>query len=323
VTSVSVALCTHEGERFVGEQVESILAQTVVPDELVVSDDASTDRTIEIVEGLLRGAATSLRVLNNESPLGVVANFQQAITSTTGDIVLLSDQDDRWHPDRVARTLELFRSHPSLLLVHSDATLVDAEGEPLGRTLFDALRATSAELGGIAEGRAFEVLLHRNLALGASMAVRRSLLAAAVPFPPSWVHDEWLAIVAAAQGPDAVAVVTDPLLDYRQHGANQIGVRASSAGARLSRLRESRTARNRRLLAAAEALRERLGELDVEPDAARRADVKLAHERARSAYPQSRLRRIVPVLAEWRTGRYASAGHGIRGAIADLLQPAG
>src|SRR5690606_21930977 len=123
-----------------------------------------------LVQALLASTdGPTLRVLRNTTPLGVVKNFEQAVLATSGDIVILSDQDDRWHTDRVARAVAEFEAHPGLLLVHSDADLIDADGRPLGLTMFDSLEASSKELANIAAGRAFEVLIRRNLALGASV----------------------------------------------------------------------------------------------------------------------------------------------------------
>ena len=318
-----MALCTHNGARFVEEQVSSILNQSQVPDELVLSDDASTDGTVELVESLVASTASlSLRVLRNSTPLGVVKNFEQAVRATSHDIVVLSDQDDRWHADRVARTVAEFEAKPELLLLHSDADLVDAAGDPLRATMFESLEVSPSELAGIATGGAFEVLIRRNLALGASMAFRRTLLDCAVPFATSWVHDEWLAIIAAAQGPGAVTVLTESLLDYRQHGANQIGARKLSIGAKFARLGEDRTTRNQRLAVASAELVERVEALGGDSRFLTLARQKAEHERVRVGYPVSRWRRLGPVLKEWRSGRYALSGRGFAAVIADILQPA-
>ncbi len=322
--SISVALCTHQGSRFVAEQVESILRQSVLPDEVILSDDASSDETVELVESVFSGNRdVRLRVLRNERPLGVVANFQQAVLATSGDIIFLSDQDDRWRPNKVERMIAEFTSRPDLLLLHTDALLVDEHGASLGVTLFDSLEATEAELSGIASGSAFPVLLRRNLALGASIAFRRSLLDTAVPFGNAWVHDEWLAIIAASQGPGAVDVLRDDLLDYRQHSSNQIGARKLSPRAKLARLREPRRERNDRLQLASEQLVNRLVDSAAPENVVAMAEHKALHEHARSEYPISRWRRIGPVAREVRTGRYAKSGRGWASVVADLLQPAG
>ncbi len=321
--NVSVALCTHEGSRFVKEQAESILQQTVVPDEVILSDDASSDHTVELVESVFAGRNdVRLRVLRNEKPLGVVANFQQAALAATGDIIFLSDQDDRWRPEKVERMLAEFASRPQLLLLHSDALLVDEHGASLGVTLFDSLDVSDNEVSNIKSGNAFGVLLRRNLALGASMAFRRQLLEIAVPFGDAWVHDEWLAIVAAAHGEDAIDLIEEQLLDYRQHSNNQIGARKRSASAKIARLRESRQLRNERLRRGSEQLLGRLVESGTKKEILVAIEQKVAHERVRSGYPTSRWRRVGPIVRELRTGRYALSGRGWMGIIADVVQPA-
>ena len=198
---ISVALCTHNGERFLEEQLRSILSQTLQPDEIVLSDDASTDGTVALAERILaEHPSVRLRVLRNGSPLGVTKNFEQAVSTTTGELVALSDQDDVWEPERLQRYAAEFAARPTLLLLHGEAELVDAEGALMGVRLFDALDTNPWELDRIRSGRAFDALVRRNLALGASVVFRRTLLEHALPFPVSWVHDEWLAIIAAAIG---------------------------------------------------------------------------------------------------------------------------
>jgi hypothetical protein len=134
--------------------------------------------------------------------------------------VVLSDQDDVWHPDRIANALRALAGEP--LLHFSEARLIDAHGKPLAGSLFSALELTAATLNALADGRAFETLVRRNIAPGATVAFKRKLLDYAFPFPGQWVHDEWLTVLAAAR--ERVAASTDELIDYRLHGANQIGV---------------------------------------------------------------------------------------------------
>jgi glycosyltransferase involved in cell wall biosynthesis len=218
---ISVALCTHNGERYLEAQLRSILDGTRVPDEIVVSDDASTDATLEVARTVLGSAGVAHRILENSRALGVTANFEQAVRATTGDVIVLSDQDDVWHPARLGRiATEL--STAGVVLRHSDARLIDDRGDALGTTLFARLRVRKDEIAAIGTGRAFETYLRRNLATGATTAFRRELLDDALPFPAEWVHDEWLAILAAAR--DAVRLVRDPEVDYRLHGTNPIGV---------------------------------------------------------------------------------------------------
>ena len=322
---VSVALGTHNGARYLGEQLDSILRQTHPVAEIVLSDDASTDGTVELAERAVAerratdAATPALVVLRNPVALGVTANFEQAIGATSGDLIALSDQDDVWHPDRVARAVAAFTARPGVDLVAAEARLVDDGGAPLGASLFETLGVDAGVRDRLAAAP-FEELLKRNVVTGATAMFTSRLARRAAPFPSGWVHDEWLAVVASMTG--GIAVIPDAVIDYRQHGGNQIGVTRLGAGGRLARLREPRTARNARLLTRAQELAERVPELGggdsrVEAEAA----AKLAHEVMRQGIPASRLRRIGPVWREWRTGAYARYGLGAQDVLRDLVQP--
>lgn len=325
--SVSVALCTHNGAAFVREQLLSILNQSVRASEIVVSDDASTDDTVGVALavvaewGAAGAPAPAIVVLRNETALGVTANFEQALSACTGDILVLSDQDDVWQPEKLSVIVAAFQANPPVDLVFSDARMVDALGAPLGVLLFDTLGISRGEREMLGEQRAFDALLRRNLVTGATAALRRELVQRSTPFPASWVHDEWLAIVAAAQSD--ILMLDRPLIDYRQHGGNQIGASSLTASSAIARLRTSRTARNKRLLERATALAERMPELRPSPGAerVRLAQQKLAHERRRSAYPAGRLQRIAPVWRAWRAGGYRRFGLGAQDVLRDLVQP--
>jgi glycosyltransferase involved in cell wall biosynthesis len=323
---VSVAIGTHNGATYLAEQLRSILAQSRPVDEIVVSDDASVDGTPELAEQLLAddratdAAAPALVVLRNGVALGVTANFEQALAAASGDLVALCDQDDVWHPDRVARAVDAFAARPGLDLVAADARLVDGAGAPLGSSLFETLGVGPSTRRRLAGDGAFHELLKRNLLTGATMMVSRSLVERARPFPASWVHDEWLAVVASVGG--GIAVLAEPVIDYRQHGANQIGVSRLGASGRIDRLREPRSARNARLLDRARDLAERLPAISA-GEASVVADVraKLAHEQVRAALPEPRLARLGPVWREWRSGRYGRYGLGAQDVLRDLVQP--
>jgi glycosyltransferase involved in cell wall biosynthesis len=326
-TTISVALCTFNGERFIGEQVQSILAQTSVPDEIVVSDDASSDNTVTIIEDLVGefnasngGQPLALRVLRNDSPLGVTRNFEQAIAATTGELIALCDQDDRWRPDRVEVAVAQFQSRPRLLLLFANARLVDANGDPLGDSLFEALAVTRRERDEVRSGEALAALLGRNLVTGATTVFRRALFDTARPFPDEWVHDEWLAAIAAATG--EIDYVDDELVDYRQHGSNEIGAQRPGLLARLAKLREPRESRNRRLVARAAVLERRLVDLGVVAGNLERSRAKTAHEQARLNLPANHLLRLAPVLREAARGGYSRYGRGNQDVLRDLVQPA-
>lgn len=323
---VSVALCTYNGERFVRQQIESILLQRPRPDELIVSDDGSTDQTLSIVREIAESPladGVTVVVLTGERPLGVTRNFQRAVEAATGDLIALSDQDDVWHEGRLERIAARFAADEGLLLVHTDADLVDTDGQPLHRTLFESLEVTASEFDAELAGRAFDAFIRRNLATGATVVFRRTLLDVAIPFADGWVHDEWLAAVAAAAG--RVEVLQEPTIDYRQHDSNQIGVAAPTVAGKMRRVLEPRGDRNAVLAARFGVLADRLAALGdrVPPGFVDAAREKARFEAERAALPANRLRRPWRVRRIAVGGRYERfASRGRADIIRDLLQPA-
>jgi glycosyltransferase involved in cell wall biosynthesis len=323
--AVSVAVCTHNGAAYVEEQLRSILGQSFLPSEIVVSDDASTDGTVAIVRSVLDGAVAahprlSAVVIQNPVALGVTRNFEQALSECSGDLIVLSDQDDVWHPDRVRAAVAGFEATPELVMIGSNARLVDDSGSPLGQSLFEGLEVSLSERADIREGRGFEALLRRNLATGATMVVRRQLVERAVPFPEPWVHDEWLAVIGAAIG--SIEILDDQLIDYRQHATNQIGVSKKNLRGKIARLLEPRAGRYEYLAERATVLLERLESMgDAVP--ARLVELargKAAHLSTRVRFPAARWRRVWPVLREAATGRYGKFSRGTPDLLRDLLQ---
>ena len=316
---VSVALATYNGEAFLAEQLRSILAQTVPVSQIVIADDGSRDSTLDVARATLRGFAGEVVVLGAERrPLGVTANFARAIAACTGDVIALCDQDDVWHADKLERMIAALGTDG--LLAFSDARLVGANGQPLEGEpmLFGGLGLTAWERTTLRDGDAWSVFLRRNLVTGATAVIRRELLDLAGEFPESWVHDEWLAIVAAADG--GVRLVDEPTIDYRQHGANQIGMRSKLTWKiRMERLKAPRTQRNSRLFKRAQALAARAHEWSEL--AALDAEEKLAHETVRSELPVARFDRVPSVRREMKTGRYERFGLGKQDVLRDLVQP--
>ncbi|MEO7545275.1 MAG: glycosyltransferase, partial [Terrimesophilobacter sp.] len=260
----------------------------------------------------------------NAKPLRVTANFEQATLACTGDLIALSDQDDLWMPERLERMVAQFDSRPELTLLHSDARLVDGDGKPLGASLTEAIGFSNWERERIHHGGALDVLLRRNVVTGATTMFRRNLLDSATPFPTEWVHDEWLAMVAAITG--RVDFLPAALTDYRQHEANQIGAAKPTLSDKVSRVREPRTERNRRLLARATVLDERVPGLAGEgahrdsPSTVLLVRRKLAHERFRSGLSSVRVFRLLPILWHAASGAYRRFGRARYDILRDLLQ---
>lgn len=321
---ISAALCTYNGARFIREQVRSICLQTQAPAEIVLSDDGSTDDCAAVAREAWRtchrerpGLDIRLEILQNTQPLGVTRNFQQAVSACRSPLIALSDQDDVWDADRLEAMARVFSARDDLLLLHSDARLIDEDGRDLNWSLFGALGVRASELSAIHEGRAFDVFMRRNLATGATIVFRQKLLQRALPFPDGWLHDEWLAVIASLAG--GIDVLEQTTIGYRQHASNQVGAPQASLLALVRKLRTARGDTHALRAARARALCDRLA-AQTSPFQ-RTAAEKLSHELARAALPEGRLARVQPVLGELVRGRYARFGYGLRGAIRDLLEP--
>lgn len=313
---VSVVLCTYNGERYLRDQLDSLFAQERLPDELIAVDDDSSDGTWDLLNEFYRRAPEAgIRMVlkRNRCNLGYRRNFESALALASMPLVFLCDQDDVWHPNKIARMEASFLARPSLLLLHADARLVDADGADMRCGLFEALKVSAAELSGIHGGEAFKVLLRRSLVTGATAAFRREILSSAFPFSDIWVHDEWLALVSAASG--EVDCLEEKLVDYRQHDSNQIGVRKQSIAEKLGAHGVSRRDYLRDVETGLQQLLQR-------PDFVRWQNLllqRLKHVRARANLPSGALARVRWVLAEALTGRYSRFSFGLRSIVADLL----
>lgn len=322
---LAVAIATYNGERFIGQQLESILEQTRLPDEIVVSDDQSSDDTVAIAEAMLRGpceaAGITLRIIEHDTPAGAAANFAHALAHTTAEVVALADQDDWWLPHKLETLAAHFDALPELVMVHSDADLVDAEGEKTGLRVLQSLRMTTTERINLVTGRGIRALVRRNLVTGQTALMRRELIEVAGSIPAGFVHDEWWALVAASQD----GLLLDPRVfqHYRQHEGNEIG--ADKSG--LQRLRERFSEPQSAFRARHRIRHEGLGAYLDSPqwsgsdEAARLLRGRMSHYDWQATLPSARLARVAPVLWRYLTGDYHRFRRGLFDALRDLVQP--
>lgn len=207
-SQIAVVMATHQGERFIAAQLESLAAQTRRPDSLFISDDCSTDATLPIAQAFAMSAPFPVTVQQNAARLGYAGNFIAAARQAGGDIVFFADQDDLWHPDKLAVVAAALAGGRDLAIGH-DVRLVDATGGAILPSYFARLRADG---------------LPPSLCIkGCSLAFRRDLVAAwGWPAPESGIsHDLWIAAVALAAG--RRGVLPQVLVDHRIHGANASG----------------------------------------------------------------------------------------------------
>lgn len=220
-TRVSVCLASYNGERFIAEQLISILRQLNDEDEVIVVDDASKDRTVEIVAGL---KDPRVRLIARSSNEGVVAAFELAIRNAGGEFIFLSDQDDLWAESKVSDCLEAFRAHPEAMVIVSDAKLIDQDGKTIAESNFTRRRFLPGLLANLFHSRY----------VGCTMAFRSALIPTILPFPREFdvLHDIWIGTKNHVTG-GGTHFIEKPLTLYRRHGENQTGVTRLTWGRRI------------------------------------------------------------------------------------------
>lgn len=205
MTRIAVCLASYQGAAYIGEQIDSILAQLSPGDKIYLADDGSSDDTVAIATSL----SDDVVVVANSRVGGVVPNFERALTAAYEDgaeAFVLCDQDDVWLPGRLAQVRGALETADMALL---NGMVVDARLTPLG--------ATIAETIGVRHG--FWRNLGKNSFIGCCMAFRRSVLDLALPFPKGiqW-HDWYLGLLAERFF--VISRVQEPTMYYRRHGAN-------------------------------------------------------------------------------------------------------
>lgn len=224
--SIEILLATHGGEPYVGEQIASVLAQSNSDWRLVVRDDGSTDGTLRVVRELAARHPGRVTVHSRGSASGSAKqNFFEMLLASRARYVMFCDQDDVWHPDKVARTLARMteleqRFGPDTpVLVHTDLSVTDAD-----LNVTAASMAHAQQLDG-SESRLARLAV-QNTVTGCTVMVNRPLAdLVAPPFDAVAMHDWWLAMIASAFG--AIGFVDSPTVLYRQHADNAVGARPS------------------------------------------------------------------------------------------------
>lgn len=220
--TVSVAMATYNGERFLQEQLDSLARQTLLPCELVVCDDGSTDGTLAILEKFAREAPFPVRIFRNEVRLGYGPNFLRAASLCSGELIAFCDQDDVWLEEKLARCSDLIFSTDSNLVIHS-GMVVDERLKPLGTLTASARRPT--QLDSCARGGWRSLGYRIAMCAGFTFVFRSRLLRVMPPAPPvagpGVGHEPWLLFAAEATG--RVFLIPDALALYRQHGSNAVG----------------------------------------------------------------------------------------------------
>jgi glycosyltransferase involved in cell wall biosynthesis len=319
--TISVAMCTHNGAMFVEEQLQSIALQTRVPDELVICDDGSTDSTVEIVTRFASIAKFPVRLEVNQSKIGVVKNFESAITRCSGAIVALCDQDDYWRADKL-ETLEAAFSDPEVGMVFSNADIVDEGLLPSGRKLWDFTFPPELQRE-FDRGSTLDILIFGRTVTGATMAFRSAFLPLVLPLPmiDYMIHDAWIALMISLVS--RIVYIDEALVMYRQHHDQLLGVGAGEPSKNPSTkwflpFDETVERERAKLRTMAERLQS-FGSSNVSRKAIREVQGLLRHLEFRNDLPGGRLQRVPGAVRELCASRYHRYSNGWQSFLKDTL----
>ncbi|MGV1011696.1 MAG: glycosyltransferase family 2 protein [Flavobacterium sp.] len=219
---LSVALCTYNGSKFIEQQINSILNQTIKVDEIIVCDDKSTDATVSILKEL-QVANPCIVIIENEINLRSTKNFEKAIQRCSGDYIFLADQDDLWNTEKVAKTLAIFNENPTTEGVFSNADLIDDNGIKLShKTIWDSVFFFEKEISKPVDFIDI-IFKNGNIVTGATLCIKKEVKSFIFPFSEDNLHDEWIASVLAFR--NTLYYSTENLISYRIHDNQQVGMK--------------------------------------------------------------------------------------------------
>jgi glycosyltransferase involved in cell wall biosynthesis len=302
--------------------LESLARQKRLPDELVVSDNCSTDHSVELVGKFSGRAPFPVKLLINDSNVGVTKNFEHAIRACTGDIVFMADCDDVWYPDKLLAMEQALDRYPRAGVAVCDADIVDDELRPIGSRLWQLrqFNPSSHVSTKMAEGKGFP----RSLPTWANcMAIRAKFLPLVLPMPDGetfrrGAQDTFVAWTIAYSGAAGIAAVPRPLIAYRQHRQQMTGAGNHRYFGFFAQRFAGRA--ERATSPTLMAVRERLERLNVEnPVNLNIRKEVLHHWSARRNLPDSRLARLPVVMRELLAMRYHHYSSGLVTAVKDLL----
>lgn len=204
----SIVMATYNGERFLREQLDSILINLGEFDELVISDDGSQDRTIEIIKQFQQ-KDNRIKLLLGGTHKGVIRNFENAMKNASGRYIFLADQDDIWVKGKIEEIVTIFEDNPDITCVLHDLKIIDENEKTIASSF---VRLRNVHLGFIRN-------ICKNSYIGNAMAFRRTLLGYVLPIPSQVpMHDQWIGLLSEYYG--RTFLDPSPLGLYRRHDGN-------------------------------------------------------------------------------------------------------
>ena len=246
-STISVALCTYNGAKFLPMQLESIKQQSMPVDELIVCDDASTDETIAILTKFKASVSFAVSIHQNKANLGSSKNFEKCLGLCTQEVIFLCDQDDVWEKEKVETMCRYLVENPTKNAVFTNAIIINQNGFPTGKTSFDVIQFTEELQQKWQDGWAFDILVRGYVVTGAALALKKSAIPRVLPVPnliPELIHDGWISLLLSIH--NEIGFIEKPLLRYREHLSQQVGLKGQ--GKRVTLLDRFSRARGEKLL---------------------------------------------------------------------------
>lgn len=218
---IDVLLATYNSEKYLNEQIGSIIAQDYTDWRLLIRDGGSSDSTMQIVGRYIDEHPDKIMLVPSEGNSSALKNFSELLAVSTADLVMFSDHDDVWMNDKISRTLATYRkaefeSSPATpILVFTDKIVVDSTLNKISDSYFRMQNLDPKRIQ-------LNYLMFQNVASGCTMLFNKALREIALPIPEEAVmHDHWLSLVAAAFG--KTVCLDEPTMFYRQHKENYYG----------------------------------------------------------------------------------------------------
>ena len=215
---VDILLATYNGEKYLREQIDSILNQTYEDFNLIISDDCSKDSTVEILEEYAK-KDSRITIYKQEKNLGVIANFEFLLSKVESEYFMFSDQDDIWNANKIEKTLNKLKQTDSDV-VFTDLLVVDDKLN----TLYNSYWELKGLKNKIIKYNGFDALYLNNYVTGCTMLMKKEVIRKALPLPKTTkyvLHDYWIALIASQSG--KISYLNEPTIKYRQHKNNKIG----------------------------------------------------------------------------------------------------
>ena len=222
--SIDILLATYNGQAYLREQIDSVLAQSNQDWQLLIRDDASDDDTLNIIKDYVTKHSDRIVLIEDDScHLGASLNFQRLLENSLAEYIMFCDQDDVWLPNKIEATLNLMKAtekeHPNKpILVHTDLKVVNSKLKTIAKSTWRYQRSFPET------GNDFNKVILQNVATGCTIMINKKAKAVSLPIPKEAVmHDWWIVINVAKHG--KVVYVPDQLVLYRQHSNNAVGAK--------------------------------------------------------------------------------------------------